>query len=198
MLLNLISKLPLHHAAINNMNQLSNSKKHSHGFTLVESLVAISILIIGVLGPITLATRNISDGLYVKNKLTALYLATEALELLTYKKSLNIANDPDFWNLGMNPDVNPYYISFETGNLSFCTPGLGGHDDCQLVFDTDSGSYLSLSEAAAPSGLIFTRKVYITEINPGIEISAKVVVSWFDKNVAKSLELTKHLFKTTK
>ena len=51
--------------------------KGNKGFTLIEALVAITILLLGVLGPLSAATRGITDGLVAKNKIVALGLAQE-------------------------------------------------------------------------------------------------------------------------
>ena len=72
---------------------------NKRGFTLVESLVAISVLLIGVLGPLVLATRAISDGISTKNKVTASYLAQGELEAIRAMRDYNInIGASSFWN----------------------------------------------------------------------------------------------------
>lgn len=75
--------------------------KINKGFTLVEALVAITVLVIGVLGPLTIAARGIADGLYAKNELAAKYLAQEAIEVVANKRASNIQNG-DAWLTGIN------------------------------------------------------------------------------------------------
>ena len=57
------------------------------GFTLIEALVAITILLLGVLGPLSTATRGITDGIIAKDKIVALGLAQEGIELVRAKIS---------------------------------------------------------------------------------------------------------------
>lgn len=59
------------------------------GFTLIETLVAITILIVGVLGPLTIAVRGISDGFFARNQIAANYLAQEAVEVIFNKRQTN-------------------------------------------------------------------------------------------------------------
>ena len=67
----------------------------NHGFTIIEALVAITILLIGVLGPMAAATRGITDGLYAGNELVATYLAQEGIELVLAKVKFNLENGGD-------------------------------------------------------------------------------------------------------
>ena len=50
------------------------------GFTLVETLVAISILLLVVIGPITVAQKGIQNAYYANEQLIAVFLAQEAME----------------------------------------------------------------------------------------------------------------------
>ena len=55
-------------------------KQFNKAFTLIESMVAISIFTTSVLGMLTLTAGNISNTNYAKNKLMATFLAQEGLE----------------------------------------------------------------------------------------------------------------------
>lgn len=57
-------------------------KNKNRGFTIIETFVAITVLLIAVLGPLILLTRSISDGNYAKNQVTASFLAQEGLDLV--------------------------------------------------------------------------------------------------------------------
>ncbi len=50
------------------------------GFTLVETLVAITILLLVIIGPISIAARGLQMSYQAGNELTAIFLAQEALE----------------------------------------------------------------------------------------------------------------------
>src|SRR3989344_7135507 len=93
------------------MRRLSNTR----GFTLIEALAAITVLIIGILGPLTLAARGISDGLFAKNQITANYLAQEALELVVNRRDSNLVNHwlGAEWFEGMETCLNEFGTSGE-------------------------------------------------------------------------------------
>ncbi|MFA6520567.1 MAG: prepilin-type N-terminal cleavage/methylation domain-containing protein [Candidatus Paceibacterota bacterium] len=56
------------------------SKKNKGGFTLVETLVAISIFTVSILGLMSILSSGISSTTYAKNKMIAGYLAQEGIE----------------------------------------------------------------------------------------------------------------------
>lgn len=51
-------------------------------FTLVETLVAITILMIAVAGPLTIANKALRSALYARNQVVANYLAQDAMEMV--------------------------------------------------------------------------------------------------------------------
>lgn len=59
------------------------------GFTLIETFVAISILTISVVAPMSLAARSLSISYYVRDELTASYLAQEAIETIRNVRDAN-------------------------------------------------------------------------------------------------------------
>ena len=63
------------------------------GFSLLETIVAISILMITIVGPLSLASKGIVFADYVKDEITGFYLAQEALEAIRNIRDTNIKND---------------------------------------------------------------------------------------------------------
>lgn len=64
--------------------QAKNRQKNKQGFTMIEALVAITILLIAVIGPLSLLATALRDSLYLRNEITANYLAQESLEVVTF------------------------------------------------------------------------------------------------------------------
>src|SRR3989344_5249811 len=58
------------------------NKTSQNGFTLIETLVAVSLLSIAVVAPMTLASKSLSTAYYPRDQITAFYLAQEAIETL--------------------------------------------------------------------------------------------------------------------
>jgi prepilin-type N-terminal cleavage/methylation domain-containing protein len=52
----------------------------STGFTLIESLVAISLLTIAIVAPMSLTAQSLQSAIYARDQITAFYLAQEAIE----------------------------------------------------------------------------------------------------------------------
>lgn len=58
------------------------SKKNKEGFTLVETIVAISIFATSILAVLVTLTQSISNTTYAKKKMIASYLAQEGIEYM--------------------------------------------------------------------------------------------------------------------
>ena len=63
------------------------------GFTLLEALVAISILMVAVVAPITIAQKGLSSSYYSKNQMIASYLAQDAIEYIKNIRDMNVINE---------------------------------------------------------------------------------------------------------
>ena len=59
------------------------------GFSLVEAIVAVSILILTLVSPITLAHRGLVSAEYSKDQMTAYNLAEQAVDHIHYLRHSN-------------------------------------------------------------------------------------------------------------
>src|SRR3989338_949042 len=57
-----------------------NLKPDSPGFTLIETLVAISLLTIAIIAPMALTAQSLATAYYARDQITAFYMAQEAIE----------------------------------------------------------------------------------------------------------------------
>ncbi|MBI2099827.1 MAG: prepilin-type N-terminal cleavage/methylation domain-containing protein [Candidatus Vogelbacteria bacterium] len=146
----------------------------SSGFTLLETLVAITILIIGVLGPLTLAVNGIVDGLYAKNQITANFLAVEGMEKIVNLRNSDVATNDftDFANIDAAPLAG----------------GPNGLSEL-LLYNTGTNFY----DTNGAVGPLFTRLTTVETIGPD-ERKITVKVSWKNKLADKSLELVDYLY----
>ena len=71
------------------------------GFTLIETLVAISILLTAVVAPLTIASRSISYTNFARDQIIASYLAFDALETIIAMRDYNVANGVG-WDDGLS------------------------------------------------------------------------------------------------
>ncbi len=159
---------------------------HNNGFTLVETLVAISVLLLVIVGPMTIAQRGIQNARFASEQVTATFLAQEAIEsvrelrdndaLDAFDRLVNSLPSGNTWawhNIILpTPCTNGSgNCRFETGNgFSFCSGST-----CTLNIDSN-GKYTHGVGVTSP----FTRRVYVDEytIGPDRAASVTVDVSW--------------------
>lgn len=140
------------------------SRTQSRGFTLVETLVAITILMLVIIGPVTVAQKGIQNSYYANEQVTAVYLAQEAIEAVRQKRD-TVALDVLYkstagtltWSwLGSSiipDDCKTTGCAYDVtgGNFETC----GSNNQCKLKFN--NGIYQYGSGTDSP----FTRKVYV-------------------------------------
>ena len=74
-------------------NTITKSKA---GFTVVESLVAITLLLLSIAGPMTLVVQGLRSAYYSSTQMTAFYLAQDAIEYVrNIRDTNNLAHRSD-------------------------------------------------------------------------------------------------------
>ena len=61
-----------------------------NGFTLIETMVAVMILSISLMGPISLVAKSLASSFYARDQVVAFFLAQEALESIRNARDNNI------------------------------------------------------------------------------------------------------------
>jgi len=171
---------------INNKNNKKNT-----GFTLVETLVAISILLISIVGPLTIASNGLSSAGLVKEKIAAFYFAQEGVELVRNQRDVNIINGSDWLNnLSTCFDTKGCLIDPRniTPVITMCDVG-GCEALKQNIVNELYGYESGVDWIASP----FTRTIKISTIN-GQEIRLSVEMSWVRGGSVKNLTIDEHLF----
>lgn len=181
----------------------------TNGFTLIEALVAITVLLLGVLGPLSVATRGITDGLIAKNKITALQLAQEGIELVWTKIVSNFKadkNSPTSWLGDPTVDLGTCItgscsVEPKNNTYSACSAAT-----CSIRYRSDDGIYVKYDPAdTSQSGVVFNRTIQITKppvVSPMItgptlgepEVKIAVTVSWQDKTQPGFVTLSSYIY----
>jgi len=65
-------------------------KNHQCGMTLIETLVAVTILSVAIIAPMTLTMQSLSAAIYARDQITAYNLAQEAIESVRSIRDGNI------------------------------------------------------------------------------------------------------------
>lgn len=184
----------------------SNEKAgKKQGFSLVETVVAVVILVIVVIGPMTAAQRALISASYSRDQMKAYFLAEEAIEYVRYVRDKNSIvygdanNDPekDKWLKDLDNCVGLIKTCGidPTGQPDVVVNCNNSNDQCLLYIE--NGIYNHKKSGVETS---FRRKVNIirlssTEIdNDSNEIKVTVTVSWKTGNLpTKIISLSSYL-----
>lgn len=179
---------------MHNEGNKKQKKYAEQGFTLVETLVAITIFLLVILGPMTIASRGLQSAFYANEQATATFLAQEAIESVLRLRDENAldvldggggANDTDTWNwyggmpascknstgCGYDPSANSLSNAYFPCNGSACLLKANNNpSDMQP-------DYYAHGTGAIWEDSIYTRKIFLEETNPGM-VKITVNVSW--------------------
>lgn len=133
--------------------------KEERGQILIESVVAITMVIVGLMGIISLILSSLRWNRNVEQKLVATYLSAEGIEVVKNIIDTNVTSR-QAWNTGLR-DGN-YGVDYTTRNLSGLQP------ECGLIFSDAPNAYECTSSLGAP----YVRSVSVQSIN-----SDKILVS---------------------
>ncbi len=161
------------------------------GFTLVEGMVAISILSMAVTGPLVIAQKGISSAIYARDQITAFYLAQEAVEYIRNIRDTNRIQNiwwlRQFCGVSSCTQVNDTY-KIDTTYANFNqtpdgTPKPEAIEPCVgtcpvLSFDTVNKLYGYSSGGGTWAPTIFTRTISINNTSKPDEAEISVSISW--------------------
>ena len=155
------------------------------GFTLIETLVAIFVMLTAIVAPMSIASQALSSARYAKEQVTAFYLAQEGIELVRNIRDNNTIAVVT-WNEGT-------LGSSATGSETVCYAVAGCLIDAKdLTVSACSGScvpinidtngiYTTSSQSSSPTQ--FTRTIKIKKISAN-ELSIFSTVSWMSSTVS--------------
>ena len=147
--------------------------KNGAGFTLLEVLVALSVLIMGLLASVSLLTKTSSLNTVISDRLIASHLAQEGIELVRNLIDNNILAG-EIWNHGLS--AGDYQIDYNDNNLQNFT-------DTPLKFDGSLYSY----DSGQPTK--FKRKIHIFYENND-EMVVQSIVTWQSHRIKGDITLT--------
>jgi type II secretory pathway pseudopilin PulG len=164
-----------------------NGRKSSTAFTLVEAMVAISILSLSITGPMTIAQKGIGSAIYARDQIASFYLAQEAVEYVRNIRDTNRINQEN-WLLHLASCISPLICKIDARYVDFAN--IDGSTNTNAV-DACTGTCPALSFDTAPaqkfygygSGgtwrtTLFTRTIQIVETMDEREAIISVTVSW--------------------
>jgi len=149
------------------------------GQLLIESMIAISILIFGLLGIMNLLSRSLSLNNVISSQYIASNLAAEGIELV---KNLLDANTIQFkpWNQDIN--TGSYEMAYDSLTLN-------SNQDRNLLFNAADNVYNYQTGESTP----YKRDIEIVNIGSD-EIKINSIVSWQIRGGSYSVNLEDHFF----
>jgi len=165
-----------------------NLKTYSEGFSVIEALVAISILTVSIAGPMTIAQRGISTANLAKNQVTAFYLAQEVIESIRAQRENNILSG-NSWTNGLTQCIGSYCQFDNVSSASF--DSCGGQGLCEALKYDDSSGFYGYESGWGTSE--FYREFIITQTSSS-EISIDVTVSWDAGRISRDITVHETMF----
>ena len=159
------------------------------GFTLIEMLVAITVLLLSIGGPLTIAAQAVFSSNIARDRLTAAYLAQEGIELTRYLRDNNAVTGAG-WISGLDNCVSPNTCILGPGQDP--TPRLCSGSCDLLRYRDDMGRYI-YSPTSFPES-IFRRTITIEEVVADQEVRVTSEVEWQAGGRTHRVTLTENLF----
>jgi len=167
------------------------SCRRQAGFTLIETLVAITILSAAIAGPMALSIKSISLASVSQDQLVAFYLGQEVIEYVRNVRDTNILSEPSDWLEGLEfCKTNGCYIDVLNETVPVTDCGTGGCVN-KLKFDGQNYNYEIAGEETA---FIRTVKIDDNARVDGDEAKVNVSVKWTGKYGEKIVNLQDNIF----
>jgi prepilin-type N-terminal cleavage/methylation domain-containing protein len=166
------------------------------GFTLVETLVAVGILVIAILGTFTAAQSGLSSTIFSKEQIAAFELAQEGVEQIRNIRDQNgLLSQPWLTGISASPSDPCYFGNTCTvdavkgGVPTKCTGGAGS---CPILRQDSSTGFFSYSPLTLPLSP-YRREIQLTSINDH-EASILVTVYWSKGPVNNKFSVRENIF----
>lgn len=162
---------------------------NTQAFTLVETLVAVTVLVIAVVGPLYAVHKAVTASFTARDSLVATALAQEGMEYVRSVRDSNyLAGDSNWLNglslctaaTGCAVDPNAPTPSIQACASSGCAP---------LRLDTSS----RYRQSSTGTVTRFSRKVLITTVS-ATDVLVTVTVSWSTLRIPYSVTVSEHLY----
>lgn len=180
------------------------------GFTLVETLIAVTVLVFAVIGPFALAAQSLRAAHNARSELFATYLALEGIEILHSIRDNNSADDAtvarthwlDNITNGCAPGCVPDIAEHASPNvwttqvLSTCP---NPNSNCaKIYYNSSTGLYRQGFNSApgAPWSITpYTRFLTITAVNAQRQLLIKSTVTYLGYgHKTQTLSITDNLY----
>ena len=181
----MLGKLKERNMAKRKLEERLNGKRDNlNSFSVVEVLIALSILLVGILGNVALMVRTLDTSILTLQKLTAAELAQEGVEIVrNIKDSKVISGSVDSWFANLS---GSYYADYNDHQLNPILPG-----DPVPFLKKDENGFFNY-DSGNPT--IYKREIKIEKIDDH-HLRVNSIVSWSHKGINFSVNVENHLYK---
>ena len=176
------------------ISNFPHAVKDQRGQAIVESIVAITVLIMVFVGVWGLLSSSFRFNRYIADNYTATYLAAEGIEVVKNLLDANVINRRS-WSCGFAS--GDYELVYDTLSTMDCdASALSPNLDRKLFLDSASGLYTYNTTGTTGLPTDFTRLIKIavdTAGNPQ-EIHVNSIVSWRQGFSQKNVDLEDRFF----
>ena len=156
------------------------------GFTLIETLVAITILLLSISAPMTIASKGLASSFFARDQITAFYLAQDAVEYVRNHRDNNFLSGAN-WLLGFpSTDGQLFTVDTTDGVMELCPPLV-----CEALDYNQSTGFYSYNDLSGTVS-IFTRSVSIQTVNAH-EVIISVTISWTAGTFARTFSVKENI-----
>ena len=164
------------------------------GFTVVESLVAITILVLAVTGTTSAVQTGLNSHIYSKDQIVAFYLAQEGIEQIRSLRDENGLNSNN-WLAGIAEDSSdPCYFGkyciadIWSYTLSACPGGAGS---CSALRQNSTNGSFGYDVSWPLS--IYKREISLSAVSAN-EVSVLVSVTWSKGTSQREFRIRENIF----
>jgi hypothetical protein len=160
------------------------------GFTIIETLIAITVLMIAVAGPLSIANKGLLAAQISKDQMIASYLAQESMEKVKNMRDNNLATSVS-WVSGFSNCVSGSTVC----DVDAVDGIASSVNNSIFPLYQNSAGYYSHNPNVASIPSQFSREFYMDTISSD-EYRAHVIVTWNEGTIPNQVELISQITNT--
>jgi prepilin-type N-terminal cleavage/methylation domain-containing protein len=173
--------------------------KNKKGFTLIETLIAVFVLVLAITGPLVYATNNLRSSFDSRDQITAFYLAQDVLEYIKNKRDDNVVLDGlrENWLTGFSLCQSSNGCTIDT--MLDIVRSCPNSDGCSIsrplkIYQQNNLDVYGIDPGSTKSR--FWRKIEINDVVSSEEVSVTITVGWSSSLNAteKKIVVKEHIF----
>ena len=171
------------------------------GFTVLETLVAIAVLILSLTAAFSVVQSSLSISMSARDEVTAYYLAQEGIEMIRNMRDENSLYDPVRpWLTGIagaqsDPCYFGNYCAVDSPNKVFVSCGVeaGGCPVLRQDRDSNSLTFGMYGLDSTWDETVFKREMFLEQINSN-EIALTITIYWTKGSLTRQFIIHENLF----